>query len=186
VVAEEEAAAAEEKEKAEAVPNWANAVQDESTLSKKDRNLQVAVGAIAQQAFDLAKGFLGDATGFVAFANTLKNQVINLDWHSEDSKSRKANVQYQDGTGEYATYIIEKHQFSEKSGCTGVCKTEVHTLELKITFKKMTAKNLAAKEICQSIIDKKVGDFLEIVKDEEVFKPDEVFKNVNFEKKPKK
>ena len=74
-VAEKEAAAAAEKAKAEAVPNWVNAFQDESVLVKRSRNLEVAVDEIAKQAFNFAKGFLGDATGFAAFANTLKNSV---------------------------------------------------------------------------------------------------------------
>ena len=81
--------------------DWADPFSDESNFVVRKKELQVAVGTLANSAVQSVKASLGDFTAVVGLVDMLENQVINMSWSSENSSECKAAVKYDEGTGQF-------------------------------------------------------------------------------------
>jgi len=157
-----ETAAAEKAaaEKAAPSPDWARADSDVSHYEEEDKDLDVAVGAIAKAAVVTVKTFLiGDFTALLGMADTLENKVLRMGWSSDEFSERKASVEYDERTGMYAVLVIEG-QKSSKYVKRGIFGKTTYTAKLKMTLKRAQAKNDDARAICQKLMNNAAGDLV--------------------------
>ena len=165
---EQAASAVAAAEKLRNLPHWANAFSDEMNLEEKNKELTVAVGALANTAVQAVKAYLGNFTGLLGLVDTLKTQVMHMAWSSNESIERKAAVDYDESTGHYAVLLIERQSSAEdvKVPFTGA---KTYTAKLKVSFRRAQAKNDAARQICQALVDQAAGDLVQKIEAMEIF-----------------
>ena len=149
-------------------PDWANAFSDESNLEEKDKELKVAVGALADSAVQAVKAYLGDFTGLLGLVDTLKTQVITMSWSSKESSERKAAVKYDKSKGQFALLLIER-QSSKKDIKAPLIGAKTCTVKLNVKFKRMAPSNDAARQICQDLVNQQVGDLVKQIEEMKLF-----------------
>ena len=165
---EQAASAVAAAEKLRNLPHWANAFSDEMNLEEKNKELTVAVGALANTAVQAVKAYLGNFTGLLGLVDTLKAQVMTMSWSSNESSERKAAVEYDKSTGRYALLIIER-QSSSKDVKVPFVGAKTYAVKLKVKFKRAQAQNDAARQICQTLVDQAVGDLVQQIEAMKIF-----------------
>ena len=148
--------------------HWARAFSNETHLDKKHRRLKVAVGALADAAVQAVKADLGNFTGLLGLVDTLRAQVMNMSWSSNESSERKAAVEYDKSTGQYAVLIIER-QSSAKDFTVSFVGAKTYTVKLKVKFHRAQAENDAARKICQTLVDQAVGGLVQQIEAMTIF-----------------
>ena len=136
--------------------HWASAFSNEKHLEKKNRELEVAVGALADAAVQAVKAHLGNFTGQLGLVDTLRAQVMTMSWSSNECSERKVAVEYDTSTGRFALLVIER-QSSAKDFKVPFVGAKTYKVKLKVKFKRAQAENDAAQQICQTLVDQAVG-----------------------------
>ena len=147
------------------VAQWAHPWGLTRSLEKNSTELEIAVGELAKDAVKVVKGYLGGGFAglLVHVDDTLESQVMSMSWSSDECSEREAAVLYEESTGHLAVLIIEQ-QSSSKDVKVPYFGAKTHTAKLKYRFKRMQAKNPAAQEICQTLVNLHANTLLDSAK----------------------
>ena len=148
--------------------HWASAFSDEMDLEKKNRELEVAVGALADAAVQAVKAELGNFTGILGLVDTLRAQVMSMSWSSNECSERKVAVEYDKSTGRFALLIIERLS-SAKDFKVPIIGVKSYKVKLKVKFFRAQAENDAARQICQTLVDQAVGGLMQQIEAMTIF-----------------
>ena len=157
---ERERGAAVEKEAApvekEAV--WLDAFQNEFTKEESHRELTIAVAALANSVSAAVKSCLGDFESLWGIVDDLQAIVLNMSWGSMETAERNAAIAFDQAYGRIAVLVLEGQ--SSSTDVRTLFGGKVHTVKLKVRFKRMQAGNEAALEICQSLMNEQAADLV--------------------------
>ena len=147
--------------------DWVDAASDVTEHVESNTDVKIAAGAIAAAAVNIAAVVLG---GGSALLPLLKMQVMSMSWNSKSSSEVKANVKYEKDSGQYTVYQIERLSSSKDVVHVGGLVTKKrYTVKLKVSVKKATAGNAAAKAVCQQLVNDAAGDLVGIIKKLKIF-----------------
>ena len=149
-------------------PHWVSAMSDTIEKEESAKDLQVAVGALAKAATVAVAGYLSGFTALLPVVDSLENMVMNMSWKSESSKEEKALVEYHEESGAYCVLKVSR-QTSAKDVGVGILSTSTKTVRLKINFKRAVAKNQAARDVCQSLMDAQADDLVKFMEKMSIF-----------------
>jgi len=112
--------------------------------------------------------YLCDFTALLSIADTMEKQTLTMAWSSESSKEEKALVAYDEETGAYCVLKMSR-QTSSKDVGVGIISSSTKKVKLKVNFKCAVAKNQAARDMCQELMDKAAGDLVGLLEKMTIF-----------------
>ena len=134
---------------------WTGALRRTRDFEQEDKELNVAVGAIADMAIHFTKSFLGDFTGVLGILGDLKSVVMTMNYTSKPSSV----TQRDEGTGQYAILIIER-QSSSKDVKVSLFGAKKYKAKVNIKFYRVQAKNDEARAKCQKLVNAAAEDLV--------------------------
>ena len=102
----------------------------------------------------------------------LNSIVLNMSWSSMETTERKAAIAFDKVERRIAALVLEGTS-SSKDVQTWFFGRKVHTLKLKVRFKRMQAGDEAAMEICHRLMSEETKDLVGAFERMRIFKQDE-------------
>jgi hypothetical protein len=146
------------------IPSWW--ICENNTLSQELDNvkLDIAVGKLADDVFNIIKAYGGD---FISIAKAAKDLTLNLGLNLEKTNNTNESlhqIKNDDNTYTYISIKLEKKIDNVKTGIADRLGFAKDKISIESTYYLFKPKNSLAQNLCDEMMNKKITDKLEYLK----------------------
>ena len=152
-------------------PNWADLYSNEKYIEEESKDLDIAIGMLADTAVKFVNGALAaDFTAVLGLVNTLKGQVTSMSWSANKADECKTQVKYDRDAGQFALVCIKRQSSKQdvKISFFGI-GGKTYTVKLHVMIKALKPDNDAARQVCQDLVNQQAGDLVNQIEEMKLF-----------------